>query len=181
MLTPQANLAIVGSSRATKENAPYHDGITEIWAFNSGAMSMQRIDVAFQIHTRESIAEESKKYNLWLRSCGIPIYMKNKYDDIPSSVAFPYEEVLALTDHVRLHGKRLEYFTSTPSLSIGLAILQNRPKIQFYGIGLVANPAEYKYQRECFAFWTGYAAGRGIELEINCADDIFDKPIYGKG
>ena len=106
--------------------------------------------------------------------------MQEKYDDIPSSVAFPYEEVLALTDHVRLHGKRLDYFTSTPSLAIGLAILQNRQKIQFYGINLVSK-REYWYQRECFAFWTGYAAGQGIELDINCADDVFDKPIYGKG
>ncbi len=180
MLTLQANLAIVGNHRETLFDAPYHDGITEIWAFNSGAMSMQRIDVAFQMHPREIIAEESKKYNLWLRSCGIPIYMKNKYDYIPSSVAYPYAKVYELTKHVQLRFKQLRYFTSSFPFALALAIIEGRPKISVYGIELNIG-TEYEEQRECFAFWIGFTAGRGIELDINCATGIFDKPIYGKG
>jgi len=52
--------------------------------------------------------------------------------------------------------------------------LQNRPKISIYGIELRSG-TEYWKQRECFAFWNGFAGGRGIELEIRCADDIFKK------
>lgn len=141
-------------------------------------MVAQRVDKAFQLHTDKIVAEESKKYNLWLRSCDIPVYMKRKYDDIPSSVAFPYDGVFGLMNNVRLHGKNFKFFTSSVSLVMGLAILQNRQKIDVYGISLMSS-REYKYQRECFAFWVGFAAGRDIQLDINCADDIFDKPIYG--
>jgi len=179
MSTLPAKIAIVGGHRETFFDAPYHDGITEIWGFNSSARLMERIDRAFQIHDKWYIAEtHNKAYRLWLRSCGIPVYTKEKYDDIPSSVAYPYKEVYELTKHVRLRFKQLRYFTSSFPFALALAIIENRPKISLYGIELSAG-TEYELQRECFTFWVGFAAGRGIELDINCADGIFNRPIYG--
>lgn len=70
----------------------------------------------------------------------------------------------------------MEFFTSTATWAIALAILLKKPKIELLGIDMQED--EYLYQHGGFAYWTGVAAGRGIELDINCADNLFDKPLY---
>ena len=172
-------IAIVGAHRETLFDAPYHDGITEIWAFNSSAMRMKRLDRAFQMHSRQIIAEESKEYNEWLRNTEIPVYMKERYKDIPASVAYPFDKVFSLTEKMQCKERPLRYFTSTLPFTIALAIVEDRPKISLYGIELALGE-EWRNQREGVTFWTGFAGGRGIEIEINCAEGVFDKPIYGE-
>ena len=177
MLTLPANIAIVGSHRETWFDAPYNDGETEIWAFNSGAMKAPSLDRAFQIH--DSIAGVGPKYNQWLRSCEVPVYMREKHADIPSSVAYPFDEVYKLTEHVHADREPLRYLTSSIAYALALAVLENRPKISVYGVELTRQ-TEYENQRECFTFWLGFAAARGIELDIRCAGRMLVRPIYGK-
>jgi hypothetical protein len=38
---------------------------------------------------------------------------------------------------------------------------------------------EYAYQATNYAFWIGFAHGRGIDLKLNCWQDEFNQRIYG--
>ena len=115
----------------------------------------------------------------WLKAnTTIPVYMREVYPEIPMSVAYPFEAVYDMLKNVRQKGKPLRYFTSSIAWAIALAVLQERQKIAVYTIEL--QEQEYKEQSDCFTFWLGFAGGRDIELNINCASNIFDKPLYGE-
>jgi hypothetical protein len=104
--------------------------------------------------------------------------------EVPNSKKYPLDEALRLTENVLQKGKNdqglkpIEFFTFTGCYMVALAILMNYSRILVYGVDL-NHTEEYRYQRECFAFWIGYAAGKGISLEIYGADSVFKRPMYG--
>ena len=172
-------VAIVGGSH-TFEYAPFSDLSIDIWAFNNKGTHYPRLSALIDIHSTKE-QERYAGHIDWLKKTNIPVYTRTQREDMSSCIPYPFDEVLALTNHVRHKGKRLEYFTSSPSMAIALAIVQNRPKIYLYGMELTS-AKEYREQRDCFTFWVGFAAGRGIQIDINCATGVFDKPIYyGRG
>ena len=168
-------IAIVGGSH-TFEEAPFDNLSVDILAFNGRGRFYPRVTVVMDIHSKERQAQDEGRLE-WLQNASIPIYTDRVREDIPTSIVYPYKEAFALTEHMLHRGERLKYFTSSFAWAIALAILQERPKIEIYGIEMTAT-LEYKKQRSCFAFWTGFAGGRGIDIEINCADKIFRRPLY---
>ena len=148
---------------------------SELWAMNVRAMEKKRVDVVIDIHPIEYLARTNgQEYLDWLASLHT-VYMQDKY--FPNVTVYPFEEVFELTKNIHFRGKKLEFLSYTISYIIALAVLKSPPKISLYGFEL---REEYEQQKNAFAFWTGFAGGRGIPLEINCADAIFDKPIYGQ-
>jgi hypothetical protein len=89
---------------------------------------------------------------------------------VPNSIAYPLEAVLALIPY--------RYLRSTPAQALALAILQGYQHIELYGSELTSN-TEYSYQATNYAFWIGFAHGRGIDLQLKCWQSEFDQPIYG--
>lgn len=177
-------VAIIGSHIRTALFAPWDDENLDIWVFNTAVLFdfARRISQAFQIHKRE-LFNDNEEYIDWLKNSSVPIYMKRKYEEFPASIAYPLKEVLDLIKSVGFYGEPLEFLTSSIDYAIALAILEKRPRILLYGIELEHNRLnnyDYRYQRPGFAFWTGFAAGRGIPIDIMCADDVFDHPIYGE-
>ncbi len=169
-------LAIVGSYYTTRLNAPFDDESYDIWAFNDKGRHFKRITALFQMHPRHGYEPNDEGLE-WLRNnTTIPVYMREHRDDIPMCIVYPFDEVFALTEHMSC-GEKLRFFTSTVPVAIGLAILQNRPSIDFYGIEL-SHHTEYEKQRECFAFWVGFAGGKGIEINLLCANSIFEQDLY---
>lgn len=169
-------VAIVGGSH-TFEDAPFNDLSIDIWAFNNKGTHYPRLTALIDIHGTEE-QDGCAGHIDWLRTTNLPVYTRTHRDDIPTCIPYPFDEVLALTSNVKHRGKRLEYLTSSPSMAIALAIVQSRPKIYLYGMEMTS-AKEYRDQRDCFTFWTGVAAGRGIQIDINCSDKIFSRPIYG--
>jgi hypothetical protein len=180
-------VAIVGSQSATCDLAPFDNLDVDIWGFNMHSMSMKRITASFEIHTKELFEQRGKEFLSWLQDKITPTYMREHYLEYPTSIAYPYDDIFEMTSHILQGREKLEplkLLGSSVDYAIALAILQNRPKIFLYGIELVGdrtfgNVNEYKYQRDSFMFWSGFAGGRGIKMEIYCADNLFRKEIYG--
>lgn len=174
-------VAIVGSDYRSMGYAPWGNNEIEIWGFNEHLPAYPRFDVGFQIHTHE-VMSGGEAHKNWLRVMEKPVYMREKYEEYPTSIAYPFEDVFNLTRHI-LQGtsavKPLKFLTSSVPYAIALAILQNRPRIEVYGVEMSSDVKEYTYQREGFAFWIGFAGGKGIPLLVHCGNSIFDKPIYG--
>lgn len=103
--------------------------------------------------------------------------MRQVYPEFPASIRYPFEEAFTLLDGIKLKGEPLEYFTSSPAYAIAFAILQGRKKIGLYGMEL--HGYQYESQKDCIAFWLGFAAGRGIEIELDCMESIYKRPLYG--
>lgn len=171
-------LAIVGSGKlGTKELAPFDDLNFDIWIFNEAATSpwCKRWTALFQLHKPEIYQGVNTNYPNhweWLReSHGKPVYMQAIDPLVPDSVAFPLDEVIALTD------KR--YLEATVCDVLGLAILQGYEHVEIYGVEM--SMTEYKYQAECWRFWVGFAIGRlGKEhVVLHSGQHLFEGPLYG--
>jgi len=167
-------LSLVGNHPlAYKE--PVFESNSEIWVFNGKGATLPRYDLVFQMHLPVDWGGQWSRN--WLRdNTKVPVFMREVHPDIPMSVRYPFEEVFELLD-VRLGGEPLQYFTSSIAWALALAVLRGRPQVDLYGFDM--NDGEYETQKDCFAFWVGFAAGRGTKININCARNIFDKPLYG--
>lgn len=179
------DLTIVGSSPKAHSHPFYKYNVdkqafesdSDIWTFNSFVQQIPKVDATFQIHLPKRYKNQPRSWE-WLKSnTTIPVYMREKDPEVPMSIAYPFEEAFDLVKNVKYHGKDINLFTSSLPFAIALAILQKREKISFYGIELLIK-SEYEDQRPGILFWQGVAAGHGLNLEINCMDQIFSHEIY---
>ena len=176
---PLRSLAIVGSHPDTRENAPFDDPNFEIWLYNEAPQKPEiysRWDAALQIHLPEVYSATHNWVNedhwnwLQLDHGNRRIFMQDVDHRVPNSVKYPLDEILAM--HKR------KYLRSSPAMALALAIYLGYKHIALYGNELSSN-TEYSYQAPNYAYWCGFADGRGVRLDIECWDSEFKKPIYG--
>jgi len=172
-------LAIVGSHPATRENAPYDDPEYEIWLFNEAPQKPEvyrRWDQSFQMHKPEVYASEHNWVNethwQWLQQDHGDkiIWMMDRDERVPNSKKYPLNEVLSMVPY--------HYLRSTPAMALALAVWLGYETIELYGSELSSN-TEYGYQAINYAFWIGFAHGRGVDLRLKCWETEFNQPIYG--
>lgn len=172
-------LAIVGSGKNTRDQAPFDDPTFDIWVFNEAANSewCKRWTACFQMHEPEIYkGHNTKDSNHWLwlqQEHGRPIYMQEVDQDVPNSVRFPLEEAQQLA------GVRM--FPTTFAYMASLAILQGYEVIKIYGVELSAS--EYEYQANGYLFWFGFLRGRlgnNVDTAVRYLEkNIFDVALYG--
>lgn len=172
-------IAIVGTHPATRENAPWGDSDYLIWLFNETPASpwVKRWDASFQLHAPEVYTSTNNfvdpSHWAWLQQPhpGRVIYMQQRDERVPASVAYPLEGVLADVGHRR-------YLTSSPAYAIALALHMGYSEIGVWGVELSSN-TEYSYQLPCWNYWVGVADGRGAKLELRSGEMHFSAPLYG--
>lgn len=96
---------------------------------------------------------------------GIPLVAPFKYDEVPSSIAFPIREC------AKEFG--LPYFNNTIAYMIAYALLQwvknpnnELKQIDIYGVNQKSS-SEYFYEKAGVEYWLGVANGRGVKITIN--------------
>jgi hypothetical protein len=183
-------VAIVGGHPKTRKNAPWKDPNVDIWVLNEAlskkGTSAQRADAVFQMHVPGIYQNKNNPTDPdhwdWLQQLhpNMEILMQEVDPLVPNAVKYPLEEISAMLDNVK-QGKDLkpvQHFTASVAYAIALAIHRKYSHIKLYGFEM-AHHEEYAVQREGVMFWLGFAAGRGINLEINCMDGLLQKPLYG--
>ena len=174
-------LAIVGSHPDTRELAPFDDLEYDIWLFNEAPQKQsiyKRWDDCLQIHLPEVYSSTENWVNQdhweWLQKDHGPdkrIFMQDVDPRVPNSVRYPLEGVLSLVPY--------KYLRSSPAMALALAIYLGYQHIELYGSELSSN-TEYTYQAINYAFWIGFAHGRGINLDMRCwHQEFMEQPIYG--
>lgn len=177
--TGKNTVALVGFAMTSRDLAPWDDKDTEIWGINEAYKVqnfMKRWDRWFQLHSRKNFSRPDNPHDpahyQWLqRAHDFPIYMQHHYDEIPSSVEYPLEEVIKYTSGLR-------YFTSTVAFMIGLAMLEGFERIELYGIEMASN-TEYAYQRPNGEFMIGLALGKGVEIYLPPGNTMLSGSLYG--
>ncbi len=175
-------VAIVGFASSSRGQAPYDDPAFEIHTMNHAPLSfIPKWDVLFELHTLEHLQRisshgtEPSPYLNWLKEqpgpeaeSHHPIYMQQHHDSIPASVQIPREEMNAWFAERGGNVKGCfsgDYYTSTISYMLALAIMQGREEIHLYGIDLLQDE-EYAYQRPGAEYLIGFARGMGIKVYI---------------
>lgn len=167
-------VAIVGFT-PSRDQAPYANPDFEIWALNDLFEAIPRCDRLFQIHLRQAVDTYSTRgehasYIERLRSLKVPIYMIEKYPDIPNSIRYPLEQML------ELYGP---YFTNTISYMIALATYEGFEEIHIYGVDMAVG-TEYAQQRPSCEYHIGIAKGKGIRIFIPHQSDLLkSRFLYG--
>ena len=180
-------VAIVGSHPATKHYAPFDDPEYDIWVFNEAANIewCKRATGTLQIHDstvyKSPHNRTDKGHWEWLQQKrDWPIWMQEIDPDVPDSRKFPWRNIVKklLPGFRWANGDQIEYGTSTVAYAIALATWFEYDEIHMYGIDMESN-TEYIYQRDCVAFWTGLALGRGIKVVQHSGEGMYDVPLYG--
>jgi len=157
--------AIVGFAPSSKDDAPYTDKSVDIWGVNELYKFVPRVDVLFELHAREMFT--SKKRNpghlKWLQNATIPIFLNQEFDDIPSSIMFPYDEVKAKM--------QTSYFTNSISWLLGFACWCGYEHVSLYGVDLAVSD-EYEKQRPSMEYLIGKARALGVEVFISPKSDL---------
>src|SRR3990167_2132018 len=194
----RSKVAIVGFAGTTRHIAPFDDKEFEIWGLNEAHRQpwMKRITRWFQIHERWDFTKQNntsyKEHWEWLqREHPFPIYMQEKYPDIPSSVEFPLDQVVGTflrnvkrgtSANTYSNQKELEineYFTSSFAYMCSLALLEGFKTIHVYGFEM-ATDTEYRYQKASTEFWLGVAAGMGVKILLTKDCHLLQGKIYGR-
>jgi len=144
---------------------------TEFWSLNNGHSCFNPEEMAhftrwFQVHPfaeiMEDRLEDRDKHLDHLRNMTIPVYMQERHDDIPRSVAYPRQQVI--------DDLGFDYFTSSIAYMLALAMSERFETIKLYGVSMDAGE-EYAHERPCVEFMLGVAHARGIAVVLpeDCA------------
>lgn len=146
-------VAIVGMHARTRDDAPYKDKDFELWISNEMYGYVPRFDVLFEVHNfKEFQAKKrnTKHYDWMMENTKYPIYMSKVFKEIPMSIVYPYQEIIA---------EYGQYIVSTVVLQLLLAIYMEYDEIHIYGCELSTKEEEYSLQKACFEHHLGYALG----------------------
>jgi len=147
----------------------------EIWSVNwVWQYDPPRVDRLLDLHPRWHLnarGDEMEDHWAWLQEPhDFPIYMIEDYPEIPASVLYPIDEVIANVGR--------PYFTSTVSYMLGLALLEEFDRIELYGIEM-ASGTEYAYQKAGTEYLIGLAQGRGVDVYIPDNSNLLNSALYG--
>jgi len=178
-------VAIVGFA-GTKDLAPYNDPECEIWSVNNLYKFIPRTDRIFQLHNPASLQKNhhgisGEEHLKFLQTTEIPVYMQEKYDDIPASVRYPLQEMIKEFGIARTDDPQTKdaYFTNSISFMIALAIYEGFTDIGIYGVDMAVN-TEYNEQRPSCEYYIGIAKGRGINIHLPAESDLLKtRFVYG--
>jgi len=172
------NVAIVGFAENTRE-LHRKAKVDEIWSLNRCWELDWNVDRIFEMHALDYISDPNnadtkaslKKGSLthweWLQNNrNIPIITLEKYSEIPYSVAYPLNDVIADVYGDMYRGReRMKLFASTFDYMVAMAIHEKVDRIEIYGFEMMTG-TEYQYQQNSGNLLMGIAAGRGIEVVI---------------
>lgn len=163
---------IIGFAPPSRNSAPWDDlskdvfGLNEEYNFDWFKRKPEDVAGWFQLHPRQSFTRDNNQNDpnhwKWLKQKHpFPIFMQERYDDVPSCVKYPYDEV------TQRFGT---YFTSSLTYAMAWAYLQGYTRMELYGFNM-ASDTEYRIQRPNAHYFIGLMRGIGIDVYVppNCS------------
>lgn len=164
-------IAIVGTSKTTRDMAPFDDESWEIWTLGNNYKWAPRCNLHFEMHDFPAGKKRwVQEYIRWLRKPTCPLMAQKQTIDCPTAQEYPLAAI---------RGKWGEYFTCSFSYMIAYAIEAGATDILICGAEL-AQDSEYAYQRPSVEYWVGICRGLGINVAIPEISDLCKSAqLYG--
>lgn len=174
----RTKVAILGTV-PHKLMAPFNDLSFDIWAIAHACLGdpLPRVDRIFEIHKED----EWRKWlsdGAWQRHPNVPVYMQKVFPDVPNSLPFPYDDLVA---KFKIFDDRAEVnFTNSISEMIAMAIDEGYKEIHVYGVNM-SHHTEYGTQKPSCEYYLGLAKGMGIKIYVPPVSDLMKTNfIYGR-
>jgi hypothetical protein len=157
---------------------PWDDPSWELWGHASSRPWYKReADLYFDLHRRECWDSPGKRvyrYPEWLAINTVPIYMWEKYPEVPASRPYPKERIL-----IEYGGAR-RYFKNHLAWMIALAFTEGVTHLGLFGTSYQTEQ-ERQNQRGSAEYWLGRAEERGVQLVLpnNCSLLAEPAGLYG--
>lgn len=171
-------IALCGSHSPSLVDAPWDDPTWEFWGHaSSRAWYRHQLDRYFDLHPKACWTRGGRKgpeYPKWLAKNTVPIFMQQKYAEVPASVAFPKRRILTEFSDAR------PYFTNQVAWMIAFAMTEGVSAIGLWGVDY-GSEGEYVRQRGSAEYWLGRAAERGIRIVLPEQCTLLAEPalLYG--
>jgi hypothetical protein len=169
-------IGFLGSHEASLKFAPWRDPSWELWGHaSSRGMYQRQPERYFDLHRKECWSKSNNKgakYLRWLGTQPVPIYMQERFPEVPASIRYPIERVA--------FGSARMYFTSHVAYMIALALTEGVTHLGFFGVNYSPD-CEYGTQRGSTEYWMGRAEGVGVTLVMpeTCTLLADPKALYG--
>ena len=156
---PRKKVAIVGFASNTIHLVPWFDDSFELWGMNQAHLNFpRRADRWFEMHQPEATADvRDPGYLEFLKTCPIPVYMIQQYDEYPTSIRYPIEDAINYVGQ--------DYFMSSVAFMMVLAAMEGFEEIHLYGINLAIGD-EYFYEKPNCEFLIGLLRGKGVKVYV---------------
>ena len=86
-------IAMIGTAPSTRGDAPFKDTAWEIWGQADYWKDMSHISRWYEFAPIEKLKGAFPEYMEFLKDAKFPVYMRKHYDDFPTSVPFPFEDM----------------------------------------------------------------------------------------
>jgi len=139
-------VALVG---AAISQPPQIDPDTEVWTVGRLALSLPRVDRAYEVHTKKVYESYLKTLKTAVQA-GVKLYMREPID---GALMLPLQFLRELTGG---------FFRSTPAFMVAHAVLDLYDEIELHGLHMGGD--EYRDQRPSFLYHLGFAKSRGVKI-----------------
>jgi len=153
-------LCILGTASTVAE-APYEDDSFEMWGVSGLAShdKVKRLDKVFELHPVDELRTLFRHYE-GVKNFKGEVVMIDHYDEIPNSVAYPYDEVKEKFWHPMM-GDKL-FATNSVTWMLLLALHLGYTDISLFGVHM-SHESEYAYQRSSCSWVLGIIHGWILE------------------
>lgn len=171
-------VGLLGSYSASLKSCPWTDPSWELWGHaSSRGYYARELDRYFDLHRKECWTRGGKKgatYPEWLSKNTVPIFMQDRYAEVPASIRYPKERILLE------YGGLRRYFKNHLAWMIALAFSEGVSTIAIFGINY-GHFSEYYQQRASAEYWLGRAEERGITILLPDECTLLQEPagLYG--
>ena len=138
----------------------------------------ENVSLWYQLHNHATFSRSENhndpQHYEWLKQKHpFPIFMQEKYPDVPSSVKFPVEDI---QKEFRTPDGKI-YFTSSISYIMCHLYMLGYKRIEVYGFEMASN-TEYAFQRPNASWIAGRLRARGIDIYVPPMSNFLAGKLY---
>jgi hypothetical protein len=138
----------------------------EVWTLNTGIRWLKH-DLAFIMDDMSEFAHHFPVYGEEMRNADKPIITSAKYDEFPTAIDYPLQEVINEFKQV--------YFNNSVPYIIAYALYIGVKELNLFGADYTFPGQEARESgRGCVEFWIGFAASRGMRVNVVDQSTLMD-------
>jgi hypothetical protein len=162
-LTKENDKVLIVAYGESMDKTPWDDESFDLFTLNAAHRLFDpgRASLWFQMHRPGSGHGhiDDPDHVAWLSGwTGCPVFMLEKYEGVPSSAAFPIDNVTSDC------GPGRHFYASSIDFMVAYALYQRYSEIHLYGVDMLG--PLYQAKKHSLGYYLGVARGRGVAVAM---------------